>query len=119
MPDRHRYLYEAVWSDRADTGADLLDIEGRVIAIEAERWAQCDDGTDCPSDIRRSDDTGLLDEITTVLLQAPVESGGWNSQQSARWLRLRLTLDDESTVELMCDLKSGRAQSGSGFRSTK
>jgi hypothetical protein len=113
MPDRHRYLYEAIWSENARTGADLLDIRDRATGLEVERWLECDDAADCVSDVHTVSDPVRIDRVTDWVLDAPADPDGVEWRQiPSNWLRLTFTLDDASTLTLWIDRESGRSQSG-------
>jgi hypothetical protein len=112
MPDRHRYLYEAIWSEKAKSGADLLDIRGRVASIT---WA---DSTDCPEnavcDVAAfpTDDPDVIARVVDLVLDAPVGSvtfridGDWS-----RGISLLFGLKDASTAYIYFPA-SGSSQSG-------
>ena len=112
MPDRHRYLYEAVWSETAKTGQDLLDIRGRVESIT---WA---DSTDCPEnavcDVAAipTDDPDVIARVVDLVLDAPVGpvtlrvDGDWS-----RGISLLFGLKDGSNAYIYFPA-SGSSQSG-------
>jgi hypothetical protein len=112
MPDRHRYLYEAIWSEKAKTGADLLDIRDRVASIT---WA---DSTDCPEnavcDVAAfpTDDPDVIARVVDLVLDAPVGSvtfridGDWS-----RGISLLFGLKDASTAYIYFPA-TGSSQSG-------
>lgn len=113
LPDRHRYLYEAIWSANAKTGADLLDIKDRAKSIEAERSFECDDTAQCDADIVTTTKKGTTAQVVDSLLQSPANPELRQLRAlPPQWLRLTLTLDDGSTVDLWIDRDTGCSQSG-------
>ena len=113
LPDGRRYLYEAIRSEKAQTGADLLDIRDRVTGLEAERWFECDDTADCVSDVRSVRDPVQINHVMDWVLDARVDVDRANWRRiPPNWVRLTFTLDDSSTVTLWVDRESGWSQSG-------
>jgi hypothetical protein len=117
LPDRHRYLYEAIRNDRAVTGADLLDIAGRVVKIEAERWSECDDTPSaegyCPPDGRATSTDDVIDTIVDLVVNAPVLRGEIDLYDGiGKFLRMRFILDDGSAVDVAGSLLTGLTANG-------
>lgn len=114
LRDGHRYLYEAIWSETATTGADLLDIRRRVTEIRYADLTVCDDPNaicDLPelvvSNSRR------INAIVDLVLSAPVdqsESGLVAISQLGH--SFKFYLKDGSTVYLWTDAESGLTPSG-------
>ena len=114
MPDRHRYLYEAIWSETAKTGADLLDFRGRVIDIEYGRYSFCNDRGCVDYATSGTDNHTLMLRITDEVLAAPVAEGWAGIQRPAEDERgyIRFTLDDGSTAAFDFHIKSGVTANG-------
>lgn len=113
LRDGNRTLYEAIWSEKATTGADLLDIRDRVTGLEAERRVECDVSAGCAADVRAISRRAAIDRVTELVLDAPVDRdrANWRTTPS-NWVRLTFTLDDASTVTLWIDRESGWSQRG-------
>jgi len=113
MPDRHRYLYEAIWSENAKTGADLLDIKNRVASIEIELGAACGDVQMCDAPTNTISARAAVTKAVSMLLESPVESGaGALRTLPPEWVRLTLILDDASTVTIWINRETGESQNG-------
>jgi hypothetical protein len=117
LPDGHRYLYEAVRNDEASTGADLLDIRGRIQSINAERWSECDDiqgvASICDIDERATSTDDVIDTVVDLVLTAQVEPEQIDLyDRIGKYLRIELELDDGSTVSITASLLTGLTASG-------
>lgn len=117
LPDRHRYLYEAIRNDKATTGADLLDIRGRVASIAAERWFECNDtpGAEslCDIDMHETDQEDDVATIVDLVLDAPVLQERVDLYDGiGKYLRIRFVLDDGSTVDVTGSLLTGMTANG-------
>jgi hypothetical protein len=113
--DGHRYLYEAIRSEAADTGADLLHVEGRVKTIRYERLPhpECDDAAICAAPVFTTEDRAVIDQVVALLAEAPVDPDrtNWRNLPPER-LHLVFTLDDGSTYDLVISLGTSLTPSG-------
>ena len=113
MPDRHRYLYEAIRSAKAKTGADLLDIKDRVASIDFELGTACDDDQMCDAPTGTISSRATVTKVVTMLLESPVEfDAGLMRNLPSEWVKLTLTLDDASTVTIWINRETGESQCG-------
>jgi hypothetical protein len=93
-------LYEAVCSDWARVGADLLDIYGRVTRIDVTR-TEVRDGVDQPKEVATIRDPGVVDEVVDLLLAAPIgpnPSYGQVAPPVHYWYGVTFVLDDGTTT---------------------
>jgi hypothetical protein len=113
MPDRHRYLYEAIWNENAKIGADLLDISGRVRRIVFKQWSDCKDIGYCDHDLWSTIDYKRITRVVETLMESPVrpQSSDWRRPPPS-WMELTFALTDGSTVNMVIDLDTGYSQSG-------
>ena len=113
--DGHRYLYEAIRSETATTGADLLDFEGKVESIRYERLPhpECDDTAICAAPGFTTEDRAVIDQVVGLLAAAPVDPNrtNWRNLPPER-LHLVFTLDDGSTYDLLISLRTALTPSG-------
>jgi hypothetical protein len=116
--DGHRYLYEAIRSETATTGADLLGFEGRVASIRFERYPlpECDDVGESVCDLPAYppiEETATIDQVVSLLAAAPVDPNrtNWRNLPPKR-LHLVFTLDDSSTCDVFISLRTGLTPSG-------
>jgi hypothetical protein len=109
LRDGHRYLYEAIWSETARTGADLLDISGRATSLEIA----CGKTAECTGERRTISDRSQIERVVALLLDAPANPGWveWRGYPTQR-ARLSFTLDDGSTVTVRINGQTGMTQSG-------
>ena len=115
--DGHRHLYEAIRSETAETGADLLDIDGRVALLSYEGkpdTVECDDTSLCaaPPELK-TDDQAVIGRVLSILAAAPAapDRTNWRTNPPER-LDLRFTLDDGSNFDLVISLRTGLTPSG-------
>ena len=82
-------LYEAFTNPRAETGGDLLDIDGKVryMGVNSE-----EDGTTELAAIRNAEQ---VDALVDMVVEAPVEGGNWSCEGSTYFLDFHL---NDSTV---------------------
>jgi hypothetical protein len=114
MPDRHRYLYEAIWSEKAKTGADLLDIRDRVVDIEYGRSSFCNVRGCVDYASGGTDNHNLLLRITDEVLTAPVAERWAGSHRPTEDERgyIRFNLDDGSTAAFDFHITTGVTANG-------
>jgi hypothetical protein len=117
MPDRHRYLYEAIWSETARTGADLLDIRDRVASITWGDDSDCPEHAVCDVAAVVTDDPDVISRVVDLVLDAPAESTPMPYprlavQDPMTGISLTFTLADSSTVHLSFSELDGTSPSG-------
>jgi hypothetical protein len=117
LRDGHRYLYEAIQSETAETGADLLDIEGRVSSMSYERipdTVECDDTAMCAASPELiTDDQAVISQVLAIISESPVDPERTNYRTSPpERLQLDFTLEDGSTVNVQISLRTGLTPSG-------
>ena len=114
MPDKHRYLYEAIWSENAKTGADLLDIRGRVVEIEYARNSFCNDRGCVDYATSRTGNADRVRRMTEQILGAPIANdwAGLTRHKEDETGHIRFVLDDGSTAALTFQIESGQTTNG-------
>lgn len=116
LRDGHRYLYEAIRNETAETGADLFDIDERTVSLQYDRYPhpECDDTNMCAAPPKlKTDDRAVISQVLSILSAAPVDPARTNYRtHPPERLHLVFTLDDGSTVDLQISLRTGLTSSG-------
>jgi hypothetical protein len=113
MPDRHRYLYEAVWSKNAKTGADLFDIRDRVTSLTWGDSTDCLGNSICDIASVESDDPAVIARVVDLVLDAPVGPVTFRvTSDSSNGISLLFGLNDGSTAYIYFPAITGVSQSG-------
>ncbi|HEX3302235.1 MAG TPA: hypothetical protein VHR64_05090 [Thermomicrobiales bacterium] len=113
LPDRHRYLYEAIWSENAKTGADLLDIHDRVTSITWGDSADCPDKAVCDIASVETKDSAVIARVVDLILDAPVGPVTFRvTEDLSNGISLLFGLKDGSTAYIYFLATRGSSQSG-------
>jgi hypothetical protein len=113
LPDRHRYLYEAIWSERAETGEELLDIRDRVKVLAWTDTTDCREMGVCSAAAVALADPEIIRTVVNALLDAVVSRPRYkNSADFKEHFTLTFELDDGSSVTLSVDAEAGVSRSG-------
>lgn len=114
LPDKHRWLYEAVWSDSAQTGEDLLDIKYRVVEVAAGRSSFCNDKGCVDYALGYSEDPIRINGIVALTLRASVQpvEGGLTFLKEEEVGYIYFVLDDGSTTGIHFDIATGITTNG-------
>ena len=114
LPDKHRWLYEAVWSDSAQTGEDLLDIRDRVVEVAAGRSSFCSDKGCVDYDLGFSEDPIRINGIVALTLRASVQpvEGGLTFLKEEEVGYIYFVLDDGSTTGIHFNIATGVTTNG-------
>ncbi len=114
LPDKHRWLYEAVWSESANTGEDLLDIKDRVVEVAAGRSSFCNENGCVDYELGFSDNPVRIEGIVALTLRAPVEpvDGGVMFLEEDETGYIYFVLDDGSTTGVHFDITTGVTTNG-------
>jgi hypothetical protein len=117
MPDRHRYLYEAIWSKNAQTGADLLYIRGRVTSITWGDDSDCPEHAICDVAAIETADPDVIARVVDIVLKAPAVATPMSyptapAPDPITGISLTFNLADGSTVHLPFNESDGASLSG-------
>jgi hypothetical protein len=114
LPDKHRWLYEAIWSETARTGADLLDIRDRVAGIDYGRSSFCNEGGCVDYASAGTDDPSRIAEMVEQTLSAPVEpvDGRLAFLEEDETGFINFILDDGSPADIQFNIATGVTTNG-------
>jgi hypothetical protein len=113
LPDRHRYLYEVIWSNGARVGADLLNLQDRVKQIAWTDTVNCREMGVCTAAAVAVVDPQIIRTVVGLVLNANVGRPSLESTSDfEEHFMLTFELDDGSTVTLSVDAEAGVTRSG-------
>ncbi len=114
LPDKHRWLYEAVWSESATVAEDMLDIRDRIVEVSYGRYSYCNDAgcVDYVSGSRPME--GAAVDVVDDILASPVipHSGGLVAFPEDQSGYVQFLLDDGSTADLTFNICTGVTTNG-------
>jgi hypothetical protein len=114
LPDKHRWLYEAVWSESAETGEDLLDVRDRVVEVAAGRSSFCNEKGCVDYELGYRGNPIQIKGIVALTLRAPVEpvDGGLTFLDEDETGYIYFTLDDGSSTGMHFDIATRVSTNG-------
>jgi hypothetical protein len=113
LPDRHRYLYEVIWSNGARVGADLLDIRGRVRSIVWANSTDCPENAECDTAPLSTDNPEVISNVVDLLMTGPIEKRFWDvTTDGDNELYIQFVLENDSPIHLWIDEQTELTNTG-------